>query len=38
VRNVRYDPPCSTSKSVYDYISNNLENWVEEAIRVRNQH
>jgi hypothetical protein len=33
-----YDPQASTSASVYGYISNNLENWVEEAIRVRNQH
>jgi hypothetical protein len=31
-----YDPPYSTSTSVYDYIKENLEDWVEEAITIRN--
>lgn len=30
-----YDPPYSTSTSVYDYIKNNLADWVEEAITTR---
>jgi len=30
-----YDPPYSTSTSVYDYIKNNLADWVEEAIDIR---
>ncbi|MBN2561988.1 MAG: TIR domain-containing protein [Phycisphaerae bacterium] len=30
-----YDPPYSTSKLVYGHIVSNLENWVEEAIRIR---
>lgn len=33
-----YDPPSSTSTSVYNHIANNLESWVEEAIRIRSQH
>ncbi|MDR1324300.1 MAG: TIR domain-containing protein [Candidatus Margulisbacteria bacterium] len=33
-----YDPPYSVSTNVYDYISNNLENWIEEAIRIRNNY
>jgi hypothetical protein len=32
-----YDPPYSASTSVYDYIKNNLEDWVEEAIKIRNE-
>jgi len=32
-----YDPPYSTSTSVYGYIERNLEKWVEEAISIRNQ-
>jgi len=30
-----YDPPYSTSTSVYKYINDNLEDWVEEAISIR---
>jgi hypothetical protein len=31
-----YDPPYTTSTSVYDYIKENLADWVEEAIDIRN--
>jgi len=30
-----YDPQHVTSKGVYTYISDNLEDWVEEAIQIR---
>jgi hypothetical protein len=30
-----YDPPYSTSTYVYDYISENIESWVSEAIKAR---
>lgn len=30
-----YDPPYSTSTSVYDYIKKNLGGWVEEAVTIR---
>lgn len=33
-----YDPPYSTSTNVYAYIKGNLIDWVEEAIRIRNEH
>jgi hypothetical protein len=33
-----YDPPYSISTNVYDYISENLENWVEEAITIRDNY
>ncbi len=33
-----YNPPYSDSKEVYKYISDNLENWIEEAIRIRGQY
>jgi hypothetical protein len=33
-----YDPPGSTSISVYTYIKNNLERWIEEAIRIRKNY
>lgn len=33
-----YDPPFSTSTYVYDHIKNNIEDWVEEAIRIRSDH
>ena len=33
-----YDPPYSTSKNVYDYIKNNLEDWVEKAIEIRGRY
>jgi MTH538 TIR-like domain (DUF1863) len=31
-----YDPPYSTSNYVYDYIKENIEAWIEEAIAIRN--
>jgi hypothetical protein len=30
-----YDPPRSTSKGVYSYISDNIDDWIEEAIQIR---
>ncbi|MCJ1966326.1 TIR domain-containing protein [Candidatus Nanosynbacter sp. TM7-087] len=33
-----YDPPHSDSTDVYDYIKNNLESWVEEAISIRENY
>ena len=33
-----YDPPYSTSKSVYNYIKNNLGDWIEEAIGIRESY
>ncbi len=30
-----YDPPYSSSTNVYDHIKNNLADWVEEAITIR---
>jgi len=33
-----YDPPFTTSTNVYDHIKTNLETWVEEAIRIRNNY
>jgi Thoeris protein ThsB, TIR-like domain len=33
-----YDPPYSTSTSVYDHIKDNIERWIEEAIRIRNSN
>jgi hypothetical protein len=30
-----YDPPYLTSKYVYDHISENLEDWIDEAIAIR---
>jgi hypothetical protein len=30
-----YDPPYSTSPKVYEYISSNLESWVEDAVSIR---
>ncbi len=33
-----YDPPYTTSTYVYDDIKKNLENWVEEAIKIRNSY
>ena len=30
-----YDPPSSSSTSVYDHIKENIETWIEEAIRLR---
>ncbi len=31
-----YDPQYKLSKNVYDHISENIEEWVEEAIELRN--
>jgi len=33
-----YDPPYSTSTTVYAHIKENLEDWVEEAITIRNDY
>jgi len=33
-----YDPPYATSTKVYEYVSNNLADWVEEAIKIRNNY
>lgn len=33
-----YDPPYTTSTSTYDYISKNIGSWIEEAIKIRNNH
>lgn len=30
-----YDPPYTTSKSVYAHISDNLEAWIEDAVSIR---
>jgi hypothetical protein len=33
-----YNPPYSTSKYVYEHIEENLEDWIEEAIKIRNDN
>ncbi|UAN05479.1 TIR domain-containing protein [Achromobacter mucicolens] len=33
-----YDPPFRDSKQCYDYISQNLGAWIEEAIKIRNAY
>lgn len=33
-----YDPPYSSSKNVYDYICQNIETWIDEAIDIRNRY
>lgn len=33
-----YDAPYCTSKYIYEYIKNNIDSWVEEAIQIRNQY
>lgn len=33
-----YDPPYRTSKYVYDHIIDNLADWIETAIDIRNNH
>ena len=33
-----YDSPYATSEYTYNYIKDNIENWCEEAIRIRNQY
>lgn len=30
-----YNPPFSSSKYVYDYIKENIDDWIEEAIQIR---
>jgi len=31
-----YDPPRTTSSGVYNYIADHIEDWIEEAIEIRN--
>lgn len=33
-----YDPPYSDSKQAYDYISQNLSKWIEDAVKIRNEY
>lgn len=33
-----YDPPKTDSKEVYEYISNNIEAWIEAAIEIREKN
>ena len=33
-----YNPPYSTSTNVYNHIKENLEDWIEEAIEIRNNY
>ena len=33
-----YNPPYSDSKEVYNYIKNNLSEWIEEAIEIRGKY
>ena len=33
-----YDPPFTSSIHVYDYIKQNIEAWVEEAVSIRNNY
>lgn len=33
-----YNPPYSDSKDVYKHISDNISNWVEEAIKIRGNY
>jgi hypothetical protein len=33
-----YDPPRTTSSGVYKYIAENIEDWIEEAIQIRNDN
>jgi hypothetical protein len=33
-----YDPPFSTSKYVYNHISENLADWIETAIEIRGSY
>lgn len=33
-----YNPPYKISTNVYDYIKEHINEWVEEAIRIRNQY
>jgi len=33
-----YNPPYTDSKAVYKYISDNIESWIEEAIKIRDNY
>lgn len=33
-----YDPPYTDSKQVYAYIKSNISNWIEDAIKIRNNY
>lgn len=33
-----YNPPSTDSKKVYNYISEKLSDWIEEAIKIRNNY
>lgn len=33
-----YDPPYTDSKAVYHYIEQNIESWVDEAIKIRDEY
>lgn len=33
-----YDPPFSISTNVYNHIKENIEDWIEEAIKIRNNN
>ena len=33
-----YDPPYKTSTNVYDYIFENIEYWIEDAIKIRKEN
>ena len=33
-----YDPPRETSKGVYSYIEDNIEKWIEDAIKIRSEY
>ncbi len=33
-----YSPPYTGSKNVYEYISDNIEEWIEEAIEIRKNY
>jgi hypothetical protein len=33
-----YNPPFANSKDVYNYIKDNLEDWIEEAIEIRKNY
>lgn len=33
-----HNPPYSDSKDVYDYIKKNLADWIEEAIKIREEY
>lgn len=33
-----YDPPYSSSKYVYEHISENISDWIDEAIKIRKEY